>query len=357
MDDTRFVREIQMQPAALRAVSDFYGGGEGKRLLREAAGAVRMKRRLIFTGMGTSLYAPALILHELGWQAVTVDIRDAGELLHFGMESLSGDETVIAISQSGESAETRRVVEEVQGRANVISIVNNPESSMGKTAGLVLPLHAGGESSISAKTYTNTLAVLLMLSSALSGGDPDTETETFRKIADTMEKDMEKTAGAARQAAEYFGAPDNLHVIARGTDLVTARQLALIIKEGAGVFSEALSGGLFRHGPMELAGKGHSAICIFSRGNEPALTAGLASELESLGSRVLVLSDAADYGDTAEMEVILPNAVSRFFPLVCAPFIELFVHETAKRRGKEAGIFRHISKVTDREQGKRYGKM
>ena len=333
----------------MRAVADFYGGTEGKQLLREAALATLGKRRITFTGMGTSLHAPISIQRELDAAGVRFDIRDAGELLHFGLGSLTVDDAVIAISQSGESAETRQVVEAVKGRATVISLVNNPESTMGKAADLVLPLCAGEEASISAKTYTNTLAALLLLSGILSGNDTGLDSAILREIADSMEAEMEKIADTARQASDYFGDLANLHVIARGSDLVTARQLALIIKEGAGVFSEALSAGLFRHGPMELAGEGHSAVCVLSDGNEPGLTAGLARELANLGSRVLVLADSREYADFSGMSVVRACPSPRYFPLVCAPFIELFVHETAKRKGKEAGVFRRIHKVTDRE--------
>ncbi len=348
MDDTRFVREIRMQPAALRTVAEFYSGAEGKRALREAAGAALMRRRIVFTGMGTSLHVPSLIRRELEAMGMQCDIRDAGELLHFGMGTLTGDETLIAISQSGESAETRRVVEAAKGRTTVISLVNNPVSAMGRLADLVLPLRAGEEASISAKTYTNTLAALLLFSTALGGGDIDAETAILSEIADSMETEMEHAGEAARQAAEYFGNPANLHVVARGSDLVIASQLALILKEGAGMFSEALSAGLFRHGPLEIAGEGHSVVCILSRENEPGLTAGLACELAGLGSRVLLLADSREYTDFSGMTVAW-NCPARHFPLVCAPFIELFVHETAKLRGKQAGVFRTISKVTDRE--------
>ncbi|MHB9027545.1 MAG: SIS domain-containing protein [Candidatus Latescibacterota bacterium] len=349
MKDTRFVREIQAQPAALREIAGFYSSDEGKIFLAKAAALLLSRRRIIFTGMGTSLHAPLLIIHELGEIAPFVEIRDAGELLHFGLEALRDDDAIVAVSQSGESAETRSVVSAAQRKAAVVSIVNNPASFMGKQADLTLPLHAGREASISAKTYTNTLAVLLLLSDALTGGDMDDSTDALRAVADSMETGMELSADAANSAAKFFGNIPSLHAVARGSDMVTARQLALIIKEGAGVAGEALSAGLFRHGPIELAGAGHSIVCILSRENRPDLTAALACELAGLGSRTLILSDSKEYSDFTGMTVTFDCPASRYFPLLCAPFIELFVHETARRKGREAGVFRHARKVTDRE--------
>jgi glucosamine--fructose-6-phosphate aminotransferase (isomerizing) len=171
----------------------------------------------------------------------------------------------------------------------------------------------------------------------------------IRAIADSLEENLKKTADSAQQAARYFGDTPVLHVIARGSDLVTAHQLALIIKEGAGVSGEALSAGLFRHGPIELAGPGHSIVCILSRENRPDLTAALACELAGLGSRILVLADTPKYADFTGMTVSFDCPESRYFPLLCAPFIEFFVHEAARGKGREAGVFRHARKVTDRE--------
>lgn len=349
MNDTRFVREIRMQPAALRDAAEFYAGNEGRALLRETAALLLSRRRIIFTGMGTSLHSPSLIIGELDAIGPFVEVRDAGELLHFGLGGLKEDDAIVAVSQSGESAETRSVVLAAKGKVPVISIVNNPESTMGRTADRTLPLMAGEEAAISAKTYTNTLATLQLLSSALTGGEMDCAIAGLRDVAEVMERGMTRTAEAAQQAAEYFDGLAALHTLARGTDLVTARQLALIIKEGSGVPAEALSAGLFRHGPIELAGGSHDAVCILSRDNQPALTAGLACELAGLGSRVLVLCDSDEYGDFPGMRVTYDCPDARYFPILCAPFIELFVHEAARRKGREAGVFRHARKVTDRE--------
>ncbi|MBT4485133.1 MAG: SIS domain-containing protein [Candidatus Latescibacteria bacterium] len=348
MDNTRFVREIKEQPLALRTVADYYSGKEGSALLTSAAEEIASKKKIVFTGMGTSLYAPYILTKELAGLPFTLEILDAGELLHFGLDGIRGDEIIIAVSQSGESIETRRVVEVLKERVPVISIVNNHSSYMGKNSRLVLPINAGEEASISNKTYTNTLAVLFLLSTCLNRNNPEADIKLLRTTSDIMEQNLEDTGKRAVQAADYFGDLASLHMIARGSDLVTARQWALVIKEGACIFSEALSGGLFRHGPFEIAGEGHSAVFIISDGNEPDLTWKLAEEIQALGSRVAVVSDRK-YDNSKILNIVVESISPRYFPLLCAPFMELFVHETAKRKGKEAGVFHSISKVTSRE--------
>ena len=352
MDETAFTGEIARQPASLRKVAGYYRSGEGSSLMANAADTIRSKRKLIITGMGTSLYAPYLIKNELAGTVPSCEIIDAGELLHFGLKDFHGDEALCALSQSGESAETKRVVQASKGTLPIVSVVNDISSSMATHSDLVLPLLAGDEASISTKTYTNTLAVLLLLSTYLAGGEPEDVINRLYDTSHIMEKNLASAHTLAIQAADYFSGLANLHVIARGSDLVTARQLALILKEGAGIFTEALSAGLFRHGPIELAGNGYSAVFIVSRDNKPELTEKLAEETAVMGSRILIISDTdRELSPSAEnvMHVHIPNSVPRYFPLLCAPFIEYFVNETAKKKGKEAGVFRHATKITSKE--------
>ena len=82
----------------------------------------------------------------------------------------------------------------------------------------------------------------------------------------------------------------------------------------------------------------------------PELTFNLAEETKKTGSNVLVVSDNKKYGNSTVTNVIIESPSSRFFPLMCAPFIEFFVHEAAKLKGREAGIFRHAIKITSKEK-------
>ncbi len=179
--------------------------------------------------MGTSLYAPFIIEKELVEIYSSIKIQDAGELLHFGLQGIKGDEIIIAISQSGESVETRKVVEKLKDKVTVLSIVNNRSSFMGRNSNFVLPVYAGEEASISTKTYTNTLSVLLLLSTYLNRNDTEDNIKLLYDTSSIMEKNLGEINKKAKQAVSFFGNPNNLHMVARGSDLVTAHQWALII--------------------------------------------------------------------------------------------------------------------------------
>jgi len=347
MDDTKFIGEIYDQPAALRTVVDYYSSGAGSMVLNHAIGAIRNAGKLIFTGMGTSLIVAFSVRNEMVSRVPSFEIWDAGELFHFGLETIRDDTVVIVISQSGESAETRAVSKVIAGKNPIIGIVNTIDSTIGHNADIILPINGGDEASISNKTYTNTLAILLMIADRLAGIPQETTAASLYETADRMQESLDESAEQAAWAARFFEGMTSLHVIARGRDLTTAEQCSLILKEGAVIAGQGTSAGLFRHGPIEIGGTGLAMACIVSEDTRPDLTISLGEELAGMGSRVMVIGDR-NY-DTSLEKIVIPSPSPRYFPIACAPFIELFVHEAAKQRGRTAGVFTKAVKVTNRE--------
>ena len=347
MDDTGFTREIKEQPSALRTVTDYYSSDEGCNALKQAVEAISNAGKLVSTGMGTSRHAAFNVSHELVSMVPSCEIWDAGELLHFGMETVRDDTVVLAISQSGESAETRAIVTALTGKNTIVGMVNTVDSAIGNHADITLPLMGGDEASISNKTYTNTLAVLRLIVDGLAGIPLKTTTVNLHDAADYMQKSLAESAGHAARAALFFEGITSLYIIARGRDMSTAEQWSLILKEGACLAGQGLSAGQFRHGPIEMGGPDLALVCLVSEDTKPVLTLSLGEELAAMGSRVLVIGDRK-YDTTLE-QIIIPTPSPVYFPLSCAPFIELFVHEAAKQRGRTAGIFNYAVKVTDRE--------
>ena len=345
-----FVKEIEEQPAALRRVLACYGS-EGGRLLEAARDLYADRDRcLLFTGMGSSYFAPMVIMPGLNAMGARVSVWEAGELLHYGLNVCTERTVLIAVSQSGESFETRRVVEEAGGRCRVVAVTNEKESFLGRSGDLVLPLCAGEEAAISTKTYTNTLAVMHLLGTALAGGDLRVECGRIGRLADNMEMFLERRRGEVVEAAEFLGDPSFLYFVARGPSLTAAHQAALTFNEGARLPTCALAGGTFRHGPLELVDEGFGAVFFVPDGRTAEITVEMAREVAQAGGRVLMVTDG-EAGDLATgLRVMrLPRYNEALFALnACLP-MELLLHEMARRRGRVAGVFERITKVTQRE--------
>jgi glucosamine--fructose-6-phosphate aminotransferase (isomerizing) len=346
-----FLEEVAEQPAALRRLVEFYGRREGRALLASARTVAGVSpRTFLFTGMGTSEHAPHSVSDRLAEAAgVPVVIRDAGELLHYGLRTVSFHDAVFAVSQSGESIETRRVAEALKGHPRLIAITNEPGSTIARLARVNLPLLAGSEASISTKTYTNTLGVLALLPEALTGRETTATLGALEGVAGQMEEWAEHRAPEARAAADTLGGAGSITFVARGPSLAAARQAALTFQEGAHAHTCALSGGAFRHGPMEMIGPESAAVFFADASPAGDLLRTMAAETASLGARVVLLSarPAEERSGMTVLQVPCPDPM--LFPLACSIAQELMLDQMARARGLVTGEFRRSGKVTTAE--------
>jgi len=347
---SQFLTEIHEQPAALRALVEYYRGEGAGRLDAARALCEEPGRSVLFAGMGSSYYAPMAIRARLAAAGARVDIVEAGELLHYELGACTADTVVVAVSQSGESAETRQIAEALAGRCRLVAVTNEPDSALGRCGEIVLPMCAGKEAAISTKTYTNTLALLYLLGVVLSSRDLDGGLARLEQVAADMQARLDQSGDEMAGAAAFLEGASFLYFVARGPAVAAAYQGALTFNEGARLPTCALPGGTFRHGPLELVDKEFAAVFLAPHGPTRELILGLASEVVEAGGRALVLTDDAppELGDRGHV-IELPHGEEDLFPLrVCVP-VELLLYHMARQRGGEAGVFQRIGKVTRRE--------
>lgn len=346
-----FLDEVAEQPAVLRELIEFYGRREGRSLLTNARTVAGVSpRSYLFTGMGTSEHAPHAVADRLADAAsVPVVIRDAGELLHYGLRTVNFHDTVFAVSQSGESIETRKVAESLKGHPRLIAITNNPESTMARLARANLPLLAGTEASISTKTYSNTLALLALLPEALTGREITATLGALEGVAGQMEEWVETRATEARAAAEFLRGGNAITFVARGPSMAAARQAALTFQEGVHLHTCALTGGAFRHGPMEMIGPDSCAVLFADSSPAGDLVRRMAAETASLGARVVLFSAKPAESAKTMTVLLIPCPEPVIFPLACSVAQELMLEQMARDRGLVAGEFRRSGKITTTE--------
>lgn len=345
-----YLGELFEQPEALRrAVGEFpSGGGEALE---------RMNRRLesgafdnvILTGMGASLHGCyPLWLTLVNSLSVPSVVWDASELIHFAPGAITDRTLLIAVSQSGESAELRRLGDLGQRPGMAISITNGDDNSLARWADLPLFTHAGNELSVSNKTYVTGLAVLHLLGCRLTGRDVDGARDALLGIASALERLLEGMEDRINEAVRPFADTGCLAFIGRGYGLASARAGSLITQEASKLPCVAYSGGEFRHGPLELARPGFSAVIFAGSGEAGALNRRLAGEIRGSGGHVLLISsDAADATAGEGMPVIaLPEAepaLSQILEIVPVQFLTI---PLALARGHEPATFERASKIT-----------
>jgi glucosamine--fructose-6-phosphate aminotransferase (isomerizing) len=339
-----YLRDILDQPRALRETL------ERLAVTPEVASvAARLAgsgfRRVVLTGMGSSLHGLVplqLRLVDAGHTASTVD---CSELLHYQRRLLEDDTLLVLVSQSGRSAEIVRLLEAVRGRGVVtVGVTNTLDSPLTREADAVVLTHAGEEATVACKTSLAAQMTLTFLGELLAGGDP-----AAARVA---------LAGAIPQLAAYLAgwrshveslAPllDGVKVVfyaGRGRSLAAALTAGLITKEATHTPSEGMSAAAFRHGPMELLGDDVFLLVFAGERRTLALNESLVRDARGAGARAYLASDEAE-----EPVFRLPTVPELARPLVELLPVEMITLALAALAGREAGRFERASKVTSTE--------
>ena len=188
---TQFLQEILQQPEAISATADYYASVEGRYALWSLVEQLRSKRRVVATGMGSSYFLAGALGSFLARHGIAVAVINAGELLHYEIDAIDNDTLVVAISQSGESYETANVVAQLRQRGvipRLAVITNEPRSTLGRAADILLPTVAGVEEKTSTKTFITGFQVLYIIERQLAGETVPSSvwTELSAQIAATL---------------------------------------------------------------------------------------------------------------------------------------------------------------------------
>lgn len=341
MKHTSFFKEILQQPSALQTLLECQAKKDFESL-REACRLLDGAQRIILTGMGTSFYAPLVMLDS--FMCRNVIHLEAGELYEYHRELLAPGTVLLMISQSGESVEIKRILACIPEGCQVIGIINDPASTLAAQADCVLLLNAGIECTITNRTFTNTLALLELLVC------PHAERAALcRELVHTseqMEEYLKDPAieSAAEHAADTLLPANQAYFIGRGSiGQVCALQSALIFTEGAHCAARGLTTGMFHHGPMEICDENLRAVMFVQDDIYREKTIMLCEQMASHGGHVVLIGSA---GPQSVATIPIPHSSIRSFPYLAILASEILLVATAEKRGREAGHFLIGHKIT-----------
>jgi glucosamine--fructose-6-phosphate aminotransferase (isomerizing) len=251
-------------------------------------------------------------------------------------------------SQSGRSAELVHLLERIEPAppACLLTFVNDVSSPVGQRADVCIPIHAGEEATVSTKTYTNMLATNLLASIQLSGGDLGSAVGDIRAAADAMETYLADWQARVGELDSLLGDFTQLFLLGRGTSMSAVWNGSLINKEAAKSAFEGMHAADFRHGPLEIVSEGVAALVFAGPRQTSALNRDLAHEIVSYGGKAIWLDSVPD---PVLPTILLPAAADLARPLVEILPMQMLTLVMANRKNLEAGTFRHVSKITDRE--------
>ncbi|MFC2040557.1 glutamine--fructose-6-phosphate transaminase (isomerizing) [Chloroflexota bacterium] len=254
------LKEIMEQPTAIRAAL-----AQNKKDLADAAMTILQTKQVVLTACGSSRYAAVIgryIFSKLGSKFSDVIM---GSEFHYFSESIDKNTLVIAISQSGETADILKGVKAAKKKgATIFSLVNVVGSSLARMSDKVLYLHCGPEVGVAAtKSFVSQLAILYLLGFAMKN-KLDKGINKIEAISHLIEDNLQHNNSNIKALAYELQDKNDFYYIARGINFAIAGEGALKLKEMSYVHAEGMPAGELKHGTLSLIEKGTPVIAILT---------------------------------------------------------------------------------------------
>ncbi|MBI4303324.1 MAG: glutamine--fructose-6-phosphate transaminase (isomerizing) [Chloroflexi bacterium] len=341
------LKEIHEQPRVIRNTL-----GEYARVADQTAQPVIKGISLdsiLMLACGTSYHA-ALVgkyaIEELLGIPVTAEI--ASEFNYYSHTMAKS--VAIAITQSGETADTLRAMKKVkEAGGRVLAITNVVGSTASRLAHQTIYTRAGPEMSVAAtKSFVAQLMVLYWLALSYFRGDARKLASLLlemRQLPSKVQQVLDDEA-KIREYAQYLAKYPSVFYIGRGLNYPVALEGALKLKEVSYIHAEGYAAGEIKHGPFALLGADSPVVAVLARDNtyEAMLTS--IKEIKARKSPLIALAEEGDDAieELADSVITVPRVDAIFSPVVNTVALQLLAYYAAKERGCPIDFPRNLAK-------------
>src|SRR5688500_537702 len=279
-----------------------------------------------------------------GWTA----LRDSISLTVYSGARLDlTGSCVLALSQSGQTPDVVDYVQRARAAgALTVAVTNDPDSELGQAAEAVLPLAAGPERSIAAtKTYSSSVAALALLAAHASGRSREFA-DGIARVADLIDEALPALEGRVGELAVTFAYVGRMFVIGRGTELPTAREVALKLLETCRVAAEPMTATAFAHGPVAALDALFPVWAVAARDENLAAVAEAVARARAAGAGVVATGPAAAELDATYRLPTPEPPLPLLSPLLSILPGQLFAWALARAKGLDPDRPQRLAKVT-----------
>ena len=335
--DHFFMKEVLEQADVIERIADI-----NHDKIKDITEEIRGAKGVYIVACGTASYASLSGLYLFSRLAKThINFCIASEFQNF-VHFLNDKSLVIAISQSGETADTLSAVRTAKSKGSrVISITNVMSSSLMRESHKSMLQAAGPEICVlSTKSYTSQLALLSLLAYDLNGNFEDGVNGLRELLRSIYYLTSENAKKFVKTLAEKLKDDDHLYLLGRGLQYPTALEAALKIKEVSYIHAEAYAGGELKHGNIALITKGTPCIVFTSDETEKEIISN-AMEVKARGAYVIGVgpnnNEVFDY-------FIKVRDAGNFNPIVQIIPMQILAYQLALLRGCNPDKPRNLAK-------------
>ena len=355
--DHYMLKEIHEQPRAIRQTLrgrvDLRSGEIRLGGVNDFARDLAKARRIVFVGQGTALHAAMIgeyLMEDLA--KISTEVEFASEF-RYRNPIVEDGTVVIAISQSGETADTLSAIEEARQRGALgLGVVNVVGSSISREADAGVYLRVGPEIGVaSTKAFLGQVMVTTMLATFigrrrfLSHDQLSSLVTGMESIPDLIERVIEQS-DHIREATARFVERENWLFLGRGVNYPVALEGALKLKEISYIHAEGMPAAEMKHGPIALIDEGMPVVFVATKSSQYEKVISNIEEVRSRGGHVIAV---ATEGDTeikklCEEVFYVPDVIEPLQPMLTVVPLQLLAYHAALLRGKDVDKPRNLAK-------------
>ncbi len=311
-------------------------------------------KRIVFVACGTSWHAGLVgeyLYEELA--RINVEVEYASEFRYRNPIIKEGD-IVIAISQSGETADTLAALEIAKARgATILGVCNVVGSSIARLTDAGVYTHAGPEIGVaSTKAFTAQVTVLTMIAIATAKQKGTITESTYRQLLVELEaipskvQEILKLDDEIRDISRLFTFASNFIFLGRGLNFPVALEGALKLKEISYIHAEGYPAAEMKHGPIALIDEDMPVVFIATRDSSYEKVVSNIQEVKARKGRVIAIVSEGDTEVTklVDFAICIPNTHEVLIPLLSVIPLQLISYHIAVQRGRNVDQPRNLAK-------------
>jgi glucosamine--fructose-6-phosphate aminotransferase (isomerizing) len=308
-------------------------------------------RRVQVLGCGSAYYAGlagAQLIERLA--RIPADAEPASEF-RYRDPIIEADTVYVAVSQSGETLDTLRAVQEIRRKGGtVLGVINAVGSSIARECGRGIYLHAGPEISVtSTKSFTSTVAAFALLAlhlgriRDLGQGDGGRLIDSLEALPAALEVALE-TEAKTREIAARYADMTSAFFVGRVRGFPIAAEAAQKLKEVSYIHAEAYPASELKHGPLALICPELPTFVIIPDDELFEKNVATIREIQSRGGPVIAIGHAPSLFDLTDEAIVVPKLEPEIDPIVLNVPLQLLAYHAALRRGVDIDQPRNLAK-------------
>jgi glucosamine--fructose-6-phosphate aminotransferase (isomerizing) len=304
--------------------------------------AITSANNILVTGSGTS-YHTSLIFSMLGTRFLKKHFEPVmASEFKYNMDSIDKDTVIIAISQSGETADVLSAIKLASAAgAKILSIVNVQTSSLARIADVSLSIKVGPEIGVAAtKSFTGQVSLCYAILDKISQGKVGFDRKT---VSGEISKMLACSSSIEKLVNMTMPTVNDIYILGRSIHFPIALEGALKMKELAYVHAEGIAAGELKHGPLALMDK-NAVVFVLNPDDKTYMdTLSSAYEVKARGAKIIGISNLPNKVYDAMIEI--PKMESEFlYPLVEIIPLQLFSYYLALQHNADPDFPRNLAK-------------